>query len=67
MSLSFSSQLFSLSPSFCLSLSVSGGIKSLSHEGLAEIVLVSQGILEGELRCHITDVAKVIVNLMGLR
>lgn len=28
---------------------------------------MSQGRVDGELRYHITDVAKVIVNLMGLR
>lgn len=50
-----------------LSLSVSGWIKSLSHEGLAEIIQVSQGRVEGEWRYHSTVVAKVIVNLMGLR
>lgn len=48
MSLSSSSWLFF--PPFPpprLSLSVSGWIKSLSHEGLAEIIQVSQGRVEG--------------------
>lgn len=44
-SLSSSSQLFSLPPR--LSLSVSRWIKSLSHGGLAEIIQVSQGRVEG--------------------
>lgn len=55
------------SPSLCPSLSVSGRIKSLSPQGLTEIIPVSQGRVEGVQRCHITDVANVKVNLMGLR
>lgn len=38
---------FLSSPPLRLSLSVSGWIKSLSHEGLAEIIQVSQGREEG--------------------
>lgn len=67
MSLSSSSQLFPLTLFLSLSLYVNGGIRSLSPEGLAEIILVSHGMVEGVLRCHITDVANVKVNLMGRR